>query len=94
MRLNVNRRRVSYFTIGHELMHLLQRPGLGVWGGRRPICGDWGWSSDPAATLQSREVERLTDFLFAKVIGQGPMDRAKCIDYWGSNVEVCLTFPQ
>ena len=49
---------------------------------------------DPAAALQSREVERLTDFLFAKVIGQGPMDRAKCIDYWGSNVEVCHAFPQ
>ena len=30
VRLNVNRRRVPYFTIGHELMHLLQRPGLGV----------------------------------------------------------------
>ena len=49
---------------------------------------------DPAATLQPREVERLTDFLFAKVIGQGPMDRAKCVDYWGSNVEVCHAFPQ
>ena len=31
---------------------------------------------DPAATLQPREIERLADFLFAKVIGQGPMDRA------------------
>ena len=49
---------------------------------------------DPAATLQQREVERLADFLFAKVIGQGPMDRAACIDYWGSDVEVCREFPQ
>ena len=49
---------------------------------------------DPAATLQQREVERLADFLFAKVIGQGPMDRATCIDYWGSDVEVCREFPQ
>ena len=48
---------------------------------------------DPAATLQAREVQRLTDFLFAKIIGQGPMDRALCIDYWGSEVEVCLEFP-
>jgi hypothetical protein len=32
---------------------------------------------DPAATLQPREVEVLADFLFAKVIGKGPMDRAK-----------------
>src|SRR5688572_31906488 len=39
---------------------------------------------DPAATLQPREIELLTDFLFAKVIGKGPMDRAKCIEYWRS----------
>ena len=49
---------------------------------------------DPAATLQARELERLADFLFAKVIGKGPMDRAKCIAYWGSDVEVCKEFPQ
>ena len=48
---------------------------------------------DPAATLQQREIERLVDFLSAKVIGQGPMDRAACIDYWGSEVEVCNEFP-
>ncbi len=49
---------------------------------------------DPGATLQSREVERLTDFLFAKVIGQGPMDRAKCIDFWGQDVKLCSEFPR
>ena len=49
---------------------------------------------DPAATLQPREVERLADFLFAKVIGQGPMDRTTCIDYWGKDVEVCGDLPQ
>ena len=49
---------------------------------------------DPAATLQSREIERLADFLFAKVIGQGPMDRAACIDYWGSDVAVCSDLPR
>src|SRR5438046_5812273 len=42
---------------------------------------------DPPATLQPREVEQLADFLFAKVVGKGPMDRAKCIEYWGSYVE-------
>ena len=50
--------------------------------------------ADPPSTLQPREVERLADFLFAKIIGQGPMDRAKCIDYWGEDVEVCGEFPQ
>ena len=49
---------------------------------------------DPAATLQAREIERLADFLYAKVIGQGPMDRAKCIDYWGSDVNVCADLPR
>ena len=44
---------------------------------------------DPAATLQQREIERLTDFLFAKVIGQGPMDHPTCIEFWGSDVDAC-----
>jgi hypothetical protein len=48
---------------------------------------------DPPATLQPREVELVADFLFAKIIGQGPMDRAKCIEYWGSDVEVCKDLP-
>ena len=47
---------------------------------------------DPPATLQAREIDAIADFMFAKVIGQGPMDRAKCIDYWGSDVEACSEF--
>jgi hypothetical protein len=50
---------------------------------------------DPPATLQPREIEAVTDFLFAKVIGKGPMDRAKCIEYWGSDTDVCASeFPK
>ncbi len=49
---------------------------------------------DPAATLQPREIEQLTDFLFAKVIGKGAMDRAACIAFWGSDVETCSEFPK
>jgi cbb3-type cytochrome c oxidase subunit III len=49
---------------------------------------------DPPATLQPREIELLADFLFAKVIGKGPMDRVKCIQYWGSEVEACGEFPK
>ena len=51
---------------------------------------------DPAATLQPREIEQVTDFLFAKVIGKGPMNsHATCVEFWGSDVEVCKTeFPQ
>ena len=47
---------------------------------------------DPAATLQNREVERLADFLFAKVIGRGPMDKATCVEFWGSEVTACSEF--
>jgi hypothetical protein len=49
---------------------------------------------DPPATLQPREIEMIVDFLFAKVIGKGPMDRARCIEYWGSDVDACREFPQ
>ena len=45
--------------------------------------------NDPAATLQPREIETLVDFLFAKVVGQGTMTRAKCAEFWGSEVEAC-----
>ena len=47
---------------------------------------------DPPATLQPREIELLADFLFAKVIGKGPLDRVKCIEYWGADVEACAEF--
>lgn len=48
-----------------------------------------GGLPDPAATLQPREIEAVTDFLLAKVVGKGPMDRAACIEYFGSEVEAC-----
>jgi len=48
---------------------------------------------DPPATLQVREMERILDFLQVKVIGKGPMNRAACIEYWGSEVDVCKEFP-
>ena len=44
---------------------------------------------DPPSTLAPNEVELIADFLFAKVIGKGPMDHATCVDYWGSDVPVC-----
>jgi hypothetical protein len=47
---------------------------------------------DPPATLQAREIDQVADFLFAKVVGKGTMDRAKCIDYWGSDVAACSEF--
>jgi hypothetical protein len=50
--------------------------------------------TDPAATLQPREIEMVADFLFEKVIGKGPMDHAKCVEYWGSDVDACREFPK
>ena len=47
---------------------------------------------DPPATLQQREIDMIADFLLAKVVGKGPMDHAKCIEYWGSDVEACREF--
>jgi hypothetical protein len=47
---------------------------------------------DPATTLQQREIERVADFLLAKVLGQGPMDHAACVEYWGEEVDACAEF--
>jgi len=50
--------------------------------------------SDPPATLQIREVEFIADFMFAKIVGKGPMDHAKCVAYWGEESEPCAEFPK
>jgi len=47
---------------------------------------------DPPATLQQREIDLIVDFLMAKVVGKGPMDRAKCIEFWGSETDACKEF--
>jgi mono/diheme cytochrome c family protein len=49
---------------------------------------------DPPATLQPREIELIADFLLAKVVGKGPMDHAKCVEFWGSEADPCKAFPK
>ena len=49
---------------------------------------------DPPATLQPREIELLVDFLLARVVGKGAMDRARCVEYWGAEVEACAQFSE
>jgi Cytochrome C oxidase, cbb3-type, subunit III len=49
--------------------------------------------SDPPATLIQSQIETLADFLFAKVVGKGPMNHARCIEFWGSDVDLCKEFP-
>ena len=50
--------------------------------------------ADPPATLQPREVELLADFLLAKVIRKGQMDRARCVEFWGREVDACNELPR
>jgi mono/diheme cytochrome c family protein len=47
---------------------------------------------DPPATLQQREIDLIADFLIAKIVGKGPMDRAKCVEFWGSETDACKAF--
>jgi len=49
---------------------------------------------DPPATLQPREIDLLVDFLLARVMAKGPMDRARCAEYWGSKVDACDELPK
>jgi cytochrome c553 len=49
---------------------------------------------DPPATLQQREIDLVVDFLMAKVVGKGPMDHAKCVEFWGSETDACRDFPK
>ena len=49
---------------------------------------------DPPATLQPREIDLIADFLIAKVVGKGPMNHAKCVEFWGSETDACKEFPK
>jgi Cytochrome C oxidase, cbb3-type, subunit III len=49
---------------------------------------------DPPATLQQREIDLIVDFLVAKVVAKGPMDHAKCVEFWGSETDACKEFPK
>jgi hypothetical protein len=46
IRLNPFRRRVTYFTIGHELTHLLQPPGMPLIPGGEVQCDIWTLARD------------------------------------------------
>ena len=49
---------------------------------------------DPPATLQQREIDLIADFLIAKIAGKGPMDHAKCVEFWGVETDACKEFPK
>jgi mono/diheme cytochrome c family protein len=48
---------------------------------------------DPPATLQAREIDLIVDFMLARIVGQGPMDHAKCVQFWGEETDVCKQLP-
>jgi hypothetical protein len=50
--------------------------------------------TDPPASLVPNEINELADFLYAKIVGKGPMDHAKCIAFWGEEVDACSEFPK
>ena len=49
---------------------------------------------DPPSTLQAREIDLMVAFMLAKIVGQGPMDHARCVEFWGSDVGACREFPK
>ena len=48
---------------------------------------------DPPSTLAPNEINLIVDFLLAKVVNKGPLDRAKCAEFWGAAVDACNEFP-
>jgi Cytochrome C oxidase, cbb3-type, subunit III len=48
--------------------------------------------TDPPATLAAREIDLIADFLFAKVVGKGAMNHARCLEYWGGRMSECDEF--
>ncbi|MFO1185221.1 MAG: cytochrome c [Bauldia sp.] len=49
--------------------------------------------ADALAPLTDREINTVVDFLFAKIIGKGPLTRANCTDLFDKEVDVCKGLP-
>ena len=47
---------------------------------------------DPAATYRRARSSSWPIFCSPKWWGKGPMDRARCIEFWGSDVATCAEF--
>jgi mono/diheme cytochrome c family protein len=50
-------------------------------------------SLPPSTTLQKREMEAIADYLFAKVIGRGPVTREECEEMFGKDARSCGEYP-
>jgi mono/diheme cytochrome c family protein len=47
----------------------------------------------PGSTLQKREVEAVSDYLLAKIIGRGPVTREECEEAFGKGARSCGEYP-
>jgi mono/diheme cytochrome c family protein len=47
----------------------------------------------PSTTLPRRDIEVIADYLFAKVIGRGPVTREECFETLGERVRSCSDLP-
>ena len=47
----------------------------------------------PGSVLSQREIEAVTDYLRAKVIGRGPITREECVEALGERVRSCNDYP-
>jgi mono/diheme cytochrome c family protein len=42
--------------------------------------------------LQKHEMEAVTDYVMAEVIGAGPVTSAECLDFFGPDADICETY--
>ncbi len=43
--------------------------------------------------LSDAQIDAVVDYLFAKVVGKGPITNAVCQDYYGPTSPVCARYP-
>ena len=48
----------------------------------------------PSGPLQKREVEAISDYLLAKVVGRGAVTRGECEEMFGAGARSCARYPE
>src|SRR6266516_1075492 len=54
----------------------------------------YGKTQADLKSYATRMTDLIADFLIAKIVGKGPMDHAKCVEFWGSETDACKEFPK
>jgi hypothetical protein len=55
--------------------------------------GDRTPPNPPSTSLQKRDIESVTDYLFGKVIGRGAITREECLEAFGERARSCNDYP-